>query len=190
MSMKVKMQTYVAFIVPHKSEPQKGIAVPFAVESRNLQDLDIPKEACAFYFYDAPAHLSPQESLQDKHSPSKEYLLAHETLSRHEIKTMLAGANYPSLDGRMQWDARVEKYDAFVITRNNSVHPVTENHIVINSRLEQVYPAKPVSPHSNVDPDELASLFNPVLQKDILVPHMPDVRRRGAGGKTPPPPRH
>ena len=93
MSMKVKMQTYVAFIVPHQSAPQKGVPVPFAVESRNLHDLDIPKEACAFYFYDAPAHLTPQEGLKDKHNPSKEYLLAHETLSRHEIKTMLAGAD-------------------------------------------------------------------------------------------------
>lgn len=186
MSMKVKMQTYVAFIVPHQSAPQKGVPVPFAVESRNLQDLDVPREACAFYFYDAPAHLSAQESLHDKHSPSKEYLLAHETLSRHDIKTLLAGANYPSLDGRMQWDARVEKYDTFVITRNNSVHPVTENHIVINSKMQQIYPAAPVSHDSTVDPDQLASLFNPVLQKDVLVPRMPDVRRRAGGHKPPP----
>lgn len=182
--MKVQMQTYVAFIVPHESEPQKGIAVPFAVESRNLQDLDIPLEACAFYFYDAPTGLTPRESLHEKSNASKEYLLAHETLTRHEIKVLLAGDDYPALRGRMQWDARVEDYELFIITRNNSVQPVTENHIVINSLRQQVYPLKPEG-HGSVDPEHLASLFNPVLQKDILVPSLPDIRRRSAGGNAP-----
>lgn len=187
MPLKVKMQTYVAFIVPHQSEPQKGIAVPFAVESRDIKNLDIPKTACAFYFYDAPEGLTPQQSLKDKHNPSKEYLLAHETLNKHQVKTLLAGEDYPSLEGRMQWDLRVERHDVFVITRSNSVQPVTENHIVINSRLEQIYPAKPVSQNSTIDPEALSKLFNPVLQNDIKVPHITDVRRRGGHHKPPQP---
>lgn len=185
MANKEKPQTYVAFIVPDSSEPQKGIAVPFAVESRNLGDLDIPRTACAFYFYDAPAGLSPQESLLQKRSTSKEYLLAHETLTRHDVKTLLAGPDYKSLEGRMQWDPRVEEHDLFIVTRNNSIQPVTENHVVINARMEQIHPKTPQHGRT-IAPEKLAGLYNPVLQKDILVPQMPSPRRRGPRPDAPP----
>lgn len=187
MSLNVKMQTYVAFIVPHESDPLKGIAVPFAVETRDIQQLDIPATACAFYFYDAPEGLTPQQSLGKKYNISKEYLLAHETLTKHQIKTLLAGEDYPSLEGRMQWDLRVERHETFIITRNNSVQPVTENHVVINSHRKQIYPELPANPDTTIDPATLSKLFNPVLQKDIMVPRISDVRRRGGNPKPPSP---
>ncbi|MBW7911502.1 MAG: hypothetical protein H3C49_09585 [Alphaproteobacteria bacterium] len=188
MPPKETLQTYVAFIVPHSSEPQKGIAVPFAVESRDLADLDIPREACAFYFYDAPAKLTPQESLAHKKNTSKEYLLAHETLTRHEVKVMLAGADYKSLEGRMQWDSRVEAHDIFIVTRNHSIQPVTENHVVINANLQQVHPKTPQHGRT-IAPEKLAGLYNPVLQKDVLIPSMPNPRRRRPPQGDAPPPR-
>lgn len=178
MSKKTTLQTYVAFIVPDSRAPEKGIPVPFAVESRSLADLDVPERACAFYFYDAPAGLSPQESLDHKQNASKEYLLANETMTRHEIKVLLAGEHYKSLEGRMQWDTRVEDHEIFIITRNSSVQPVTENHVVLNSRMTQIYPHTPPDENRTIDPKKLPGLYNPVLHQDVLVPRMGDVRRR------------
>jgi hypothetical protein len=177
MPQKTKMQTYVAFIVPDSRAPHTGIALPFAARSRRLEDLDIPPQACAFYFYDAPAALSPQESLQERSHISREYLLAHEILTRHDIKTLLAGKDYPKLAGRMRWDPRVENNDLFIVTRSNAVQPVTENHIVIDARLRQIHPEGPpdTGRTANCGADHF---FTPILRKDVLVPKLGDIRRR------------
>jgi hypothetical protein len=177
MAQKVKTQTYAAFIVPDKSAPQKGIAVPFAVESRSLEDLDVPPAACAFYFYDAPAGLTPAESLAQQEKISKVYLLAHETLDRSAVKKLVAGDHFESFSNRMQWDPRIDAHDVFVITRSNAIQPVTDRHIVINARLEQVYPA-PTATKPTYSAQDITDAFNPVLQKDVLVPKLGAVHRR------------
>lgn len=177
MAQKVKTQTYAAFIVPDKSAPQNGIAVPFAVESRNLDDLDVPSAACAFYFYDAPAGLPPAESLAQQEKISKVYLLAHETLNRTAVKKLIAGEQFENFSNRMQWDPRIDAHDVFVITRSNAIQPVTVRHIVINARREQIYPAQAAA-KPTYNAQDMANAFNPVLQKDVLVPKLSAVRRR------------
>ncbi|MFN7114535.1 MAG: hypothetical protein ACK4PK_09305 [Alphaproteobacteria bacterium] len=183
MSQKVKKQTYAAFIVPDKSAPQKGIAVPFAVESRNLGDLDVPAAACAFYFYDAPAGLTPAESLLQQEKISKVYLLAHETLNRTDVKKLVAGDQFENFSNRMQWDPRIDAHDVFILTRSNAIQPVTDRHIVINARREQIYPAVS-APKPTYNAQDITEVFNPMLQKDVLVPKLGAVRRRPP---TPPP---
>ena len=186
MAQKVKTQTYAAFIVPDKTAPQTGIAVPFAVESRSLDDLDVPVQACAFYFYDAPAGLTPAESLAQQEKVSKVYLLAHEILDRRAVKQLIAGDGFEDLSPRLQWDPRIEAHDVFVVTRNNAVQPVTDRHIVIDARRRQIYPALAKGKPSSDAPD-MTDIFNPVLQKDVLVPKLGDVRRRPRPPQSPPP---
>lgn len=184
MAQKVSRQTYVAFIVPDSTAPQTGIAVPFAVESRCLDDLDVPARACAFYFYDAPTGLTPAESLAQQESASKVYLLAHEVLDRRAVKQLIAGDDFEDISGRMQWDPRIESHNVFVVTRNNAVQPVTDRHIVIDAQRRQIYPA-PAKTKPVTDAPDMTEIFNPVLQKDVLVPKLGDIRRRPRPPQTP-----
>lgn len=187
MAQKTKTQTYVAFIVPDNSAPQKGIAIPFVVENRDLRNLDVPAAACAFYFYDAPEGMTPQQSMGDQKNVSKVYLLAHEVLAREDIKKLIGGEDHATLSGRMQWDPRIEQNDAFVITRSNAIQPVTDRHIVIDARMRQVYPPLPAAAAKNTRTHDIREVFNPVLQKDLLVPKLGDVRRRARPPQSPPP---
>lgn len=162
------MKSYVAFIVPSPTAPEKGIAVPFPVESRDIDDLDIPAQACGFYFYDAPAAIrDPQDTLKQQHNTSKVYLLAHTLLTREDVKTLLAGPQHERSTS-LQWDPRVEAHDLFIVTRNHAVQPVTDRHIVITGDRVQLHPPggpdKPAKPHQ-----KMSDIFNPVLQSDLVV---------------------
>lgn len=186
MAQKTKTQTYVAFIVPDKSAPQKGIAIPFPVESRDLGNLDVPQAACAFYFYDAPAGISPAESLSRQEKISKVYLLAHETLDRTAVKKLIAGEKFEDFSNRLQWDPRIDANDVFIITRSNAIQPVTDRHIVIDAQMRQVYPAQAAAKPTYTAQD-MTEAFNPMLQKDLLIPKLGDIRRRPRPPQSPPP---
>jgi hypothetical protein len=121
MSLK-PMKTYVAFIVPSPAAPEKGIAVPQPVDSRDIGKLDIPVRACGFYFYDAPAEVTDLlETLQKQENASKVYLLANTLLNRQDVKNLIAGGDPQN----MIWDPRIETHDLFVVTRNHAVQQVT-----------------------------------------------------------------
>lgn len=164
-----QMQTYVAYIVPSPQAPEKGVAQPVAVASRDIAKLDIPVRACGFFFYDAPAHVADAtESLNWQENASKVYLLANTLMTREDVKTLIAGPPHTRHNNTMQWDPRIEFHDRFVITRNNAVQPVTDRHVVINSDKKQLWPAfnKSAKPQSDARMDEM---FNPVLQKNIVI---------------------
>jgi hypothetical protein len=164
MSLK-PMKTYVAFIVPSPAAPEKGVAVPYAVDSRDFDALDIPVRACGFYFYDAPADIATAaETLSAQENTSKVYLLANTLLSRQDVKTLIAGGDHKS----MIWDPRIEAHDRFVVTRNNAVQQVTDRHIVINSDGKQLWPPHKTG-NDNTRRKKLDDVFNPVLQKNIAV---------------------
>jgi len=164
MSLK-PMKTYVAFIVPSPTAPEKGIAVPQAVESRDFDALDIPVRACGFYFYDAPSDITDlAETLNRQENSSKVYLLANTLLDRQEVKNLIAGGDHQN----MSWDPRVEAHDRFVVTRNNAVQQVTDRHIVINSDGRQLWPPYKAG-NDNKNHNTLDDVFNPVLQKNIAV---------------------
>lgn len=159
------MKTYVAFIVPSPAAPEKGIAVPHPVESRDFSRLDIPVRACGFYFYDAPAELTdPAETLKWQENSSKVYLLANTLLNRQDVKNLIAGGDPKN----MIWDPRIEAHDLFIVTRNNAVQQVTERHIVINSDGRQLWPPYKAG-NDNKNRNRLEDVFNPVLQKNIAV---------------------
>lgn len=159
------MKTYVAFIVPSPAAPEKGVAVPTPVESRDFDKLDIPVRACAFYFYDAPADIADTaETLLWQENTSKVYLLANTMLNRQEVKELIAGDNTTS----MQWDPRIEAHNRFVVTRNHAVQQVTDRHIVINSDGRQLWPPHQAE-NDNTPRTRMEDIFNPVLQKDIAV---------------------
>lgn len=159
------MKTYVAFIVPSPAAPEKGVAVPVPVQSRDFDTLDIPVRACGFYFYDAPADIQDTaETLKWQENASKVYLLANTLMNRQDVKQLIGGDHSSS----MQWDPRIEAHDRFVVTRNNAIQQVTDRHIVINSDGKQLWP-----PHKTENDNRprtcMEDIFNPVLQKDVIV---------------------
>lgn len=159
------MKTYVAFIVPSPAAPEKGIAVPQPVDSRDIGKLDIPVRACGFYFYDAPAEVTDLlETLQKQENASKVYLLANTLLNRQDVKNLIAGGDPQN----MIWDPRIETHDLFVVTRNHAVQQVTDRHIVINSDGKQLWPPYKAG-NDNNRRRTLDDVFNPVLQKNIAV---------------------
>lgn len=164
MSLK-PMKTYVAYIVPSAAAPEKGIAVPAPVDSRDFDKLDIPVRACGFYFYDAPADIQNlADTINHQANASKVYLLANTVISRQDVKDLIAGGDHKN----MIWDPRIEAHDRFVVTRNHAVQQVTDRHIVINSDGKQLWP--PFNRRNNNDNrNTLDDVFNPVLQKNIAL---------------------
>ena len=72
-SLAIQKKVYVAFVIAD-SKTEVIDVVP--VQSRDVSNLDIPAGTLRFHFYDAPAKMSLDETLQHQENPSDIYDVA------------------------------------------------------------------------------------------------------------------
>lgn len=69
-SLAIQKKVYVAFVI---ADSKTEVIDVMAVQSRDVGSLDIPAGALRFHFYDAPAKMSLDETLDHQENPSDTY---------------------------------------------------------------------------------------------------------------------
>jgi hypothetical protein len=159
--------TFVAFLMPDPAMPLAGIPIPMAVANRCIDSLDIPANACGFYFYDLrPAHGQNEQPAPVNVSPV--YLIADNVLTRDAAKDMLIGHGEwrkGRLKNTFSFDIQIEANDFFIVSPQQKLLALRPDHIVINRKREQIHPL-PAAPRAQKAPHN----FDPRLQKAVRPP--------------------
>jgi hypothetical protein len=158
-----RLHTYVEFIRPSKTIPA-GEATTRRVDSRDLENLDIPPRTTVFYFYDSPI-ADKDRAAEDQRNCSKFYIVAQKLLSRDQTRKIIAPRLEKNDTARIIWDVRIRQNRLFALTRENTIEPVTERHIVVDSAKKQLWPQarRPRPKHGP------AVNFAVAVQKDVPV---------------------
>ncbi|MDE1153099.1 MAG: hypothetical protein PW788_11235 [Micavibrio sp.] len=158
-------RTYVEFNLASKRYPRGEVRVA-AVDSRDLDKLDLPKRAAQFFFYDTPDTITDlYETQNDQQNASTFYLVAQRMLTRDEAVLLdpkekhLEGASDTLEHGRRLtdyqiaeavWESKYDEDGVFALMRSGRVARVYDNNTVIDAKKRQLYPAPqapvPVTP--------------------------------------------
>lgn len=144
--------TYVVFSVTAPKE-HLGMRIKLVrVDSRNLAELKIPKDAYEFYFCDGPANV--RDPLADETNLSRWYVVAKEIIPRDALRSRLIEKgvileNPPAKverdkDGNLPrdiirhsvWSHKADSAPWHAIARGGEIIPLTDHwkHIVIDAK--------------------------------------------------------
>lgn len=149
------MTTYVAFTLPRTGRLPSGLAVA-EVESRDIQNLDIPEKASSFYFFDAPdAPEARRDPLGHESNPSPVYLVAKDIWPKERLKEHFAKsksfrrkAQDKTPAGKLTkgeifravWEVKAESACHHAVGRNGEIMQIRKGMVVIDENKRVLVP--------------------------------------------------
>ncbi len=150
------LRHYVEYNLPSRRMPG-GEARVAEVTSRDVAQLELPKRANSFHFYDAPFHIDdPYDTLNDQHNYSAKFIIAKKLLTHAEAIALdpkeahLTGKSNVLAPGRKLtdhaiagavWEVKYDSKNTFALLRNGAIAQVRDGDTVIDPKKRQLWPA-------------------------------------------------